>query len=262
MGITRIANVTGLDSIGVPVVMVCRPNSRSVAVSQGKGIDLAAARASGVMESIEVYHGEHITLPLRFASHVQLRYTHPIADLAGLPRTADSLFHPHRLLLWMEGHDLLGSGPRWVPYETVSTNYTVPRPPGSGCFGATSNGLAAGNHLLEAVSHGVCEVIERDATTLWGLLGESDQRRTRIDLATVDDPDCREVLGRYAEAAVETAVWETTTDIGVPSFLCQTHQDWNHADMVVFRAKLAGLARGLGVAVGPTFHPGPVPSGC
>ena len=48
----------------------------------------------------------------------------------------------------------------------------------------------------------------------------------------------------------------------VPSFLCQTHQDWNHADMVVFRAKLAGLARGLGVAVGPTFHPGPVPSGC
>src|SRR5436189_5083131 len=91
MGITRVANVTGLDSIGVPVVMVCRPNSRSVAVSQGKGIDLAAARASGVMESVEVYHGEHITLPLRFASHAQLRYTHPIADLAGLPRTADSL---------------------------------------------------------------------------------------------------------------------------------------------------------------------------
>src|SRR5207249_8186019 len=47
MGITRVANVTGLDSVGIPVVMVCRPNSRSVAVSQGKGIDLASARASG-----------------------------------------------------------------------------------------------------------------------------------------------------------------------------------------------------------------------
>ena len=41
MGITRVANVTGLDSVGIPVVMVCRPNSRSVAVSQGKGIHQA-----------------------------------------------------------------------------------------------------------------------------------------------------------------------------------------------------------------------------
>jgi ribosomal protein S12 methylthiotransferase accessory factor len=221
MGITRIANVTGLDSIGIPVVMVCRPNSRSLAVSQGKGIDLATARASGVMESVEVYHGEQITLPLRFASYAQLRYTHPIVDLDGLPRTAHSLFHPHLTLLWIEGHDLLENGPRWLPYEVVSTNYTVPPPPGSGCFGATSNGLAAGNHLLEAVSHGVCEVIERDATTLWSLLDEDARRRTRVDLATVDDPDCRQVLDRYAEAGVEATVWETTTDVGVPTFLCQ-----------------------------------------
>ena len=52
MGITRIANVTGLDRIGVPVVMVCRPNSRSLSVSQGKGVDLLAAKASGLMESL------------------------------------------------------------------------------------------------------------------------------------------------------------------------------------------------------------------
>jgi ribosomal protein S12 methylthiotransferase accessory factor len=221
MGITRIANITGLDSIGIPVVTVCRPNSRSLAVAQGKGIDLAAARASGVMESLEIYHGEHITLPLKFASFVELRYTHPIADLAGLPRTADSLFHPHRRLLWMEGHDLLGNGPRWVPYETVSTDYTVPRPPGSGCFAATSNGLGSGNHLLEAVTHAICEVIERDATTLWDLLDEEAQRQTRLDLTSVDDPDCRHVLDRYDEAGVAAAAWEITSDVGVPSFLCE-----------------------------------------
>ncbi|MHA1566275.1 MAG: hypothetical protein ACTSX7_13265, partial [Alphaproteobacteria bacterium] len=50
MGITRIANVTGLDTIGIPVVMVLRPNSRSVSVSQGKGFSLDDAKASGVME--------------------------------------------------------------------------------------------------------------------------------------------------------------------------------------------------------------------
>ena len=72
MGITRIANVTGLDALGIPVVMVCRPNSRSIAVSQGKGVELAAAKASGVMEAVETYHAERITLPLKLASYDEL----------------------------------------------------------------------------------------------------------------------------------------------------------------------------------------------
>ena len=46
MGITRVANVTGLDRIGIPIVMVVRPNSRSLAVSQGKGLDLDSRRRS------------------------------------------------------------------------------------------------------------------------------------------------------------------------------------------------------------------------
>src|SRR5437762_14308308 len=62
MGITRIANVTGLDCIGIPVVMVRRPNSRSIAVSHRKETILIAAKASGVMESLEGYHADHITL--------------------------------------------------------------------------------------------------------------------------------------------------------------------------------------------------------
>lgn len=42
-GITRVADVTGLDTIGVPVVMVVRPNARSLSVSQGKGLSIVAA---------------------------------------------------------------------------------------------------------------------------------------------------------------------------------------------------------------------------
>ena len=45
-GISRLANVTGLDRIGVPVVLSIRPDSRSVSVSHGKGITPAAARVS------------------------------------------------------------------------------------------------------------------------------------------------------------------------------------------------------------------------
>ena len=76
MGITRVANVTGLDSIGIPVVMVCRPNSRSLAVSQGKGIDLASARARGSWSRSRVTTGSTSHCHSEFATHQQLRYTH------------------------------------------------------------------------------------------------------------------------------------------------------------------------------------------
>ena len=68
MGITRLADVTGLDYIGIPVIMACRPNSRALSVAQGKGLDLDAARTSGFMEAAETFHGEHIDLPVPVAA--------------------------------------------------------------------------------------------------------------------------------------------------------------------------------------------------
>ncbi len=133
MGITRVANVTGLDYIGVPVVMVCRPNSRSLSVAQGKGLDLPAAKASGIMEAVEGYHSQHITLPLKYASYDELRFTHEMADVARLPKTRDSKYHPDFCLHWVEGYDLLSGKPRWVPYEMVHTHYTLPAITVSGC---------------------------------------------------------------------------------------------------------------------------------
>jgi len=220
MGITRIANVTGLDRIGIPVVMVCRPNARSLAVAQGKGLDLALAKASGLMESVEAYHAEHITLPLKLGSYEELRYTHRVADVTTLPRVSASRFHPNLQILWIAGHDLLQDEPVWIPYELVHTNYTHPLPTGSGCFTLTSTGLASGNHRLEAISHGICEAVERDATTLWHVMEKEARQRSRIDLNTVDEPSCREVLDVFERAAVAVAVWETTTDVGIPSFRC------------------------------------------
>jgi ribosomal protein S12 methylthiotransferase accessory factor len=219
MGITRIGNVTGLDHIGIPVVMVCRPNSRSLAVSQGKGLTLALAKASGLMEAIETYHAEHITLPLKLASYDELRYSHPVADVDALPRVIGSRFHPDLQLLWIEGRDLFRDEPVWVPYELVHANYTYPFPSGSGCFTMTTTGLASGNHRLEAISHGLCEVVERDATTLWHVMDRNAQQRTRLDLDTVDDPACRGVLAAFARADVAVAVWDVRSDVGIPTFL-------------------------------------------
>jgi YcaO-like protein with predicted kinase domain len=221
MGITRVANITGLDRIGLPVVQVSRPNSRSLAGSQGKGLSLAAAKASGVMESVEAYHAENITLPVKYARHTDLSRDHCVVDATTLNRPKNSNYHSEIPLLWIEGIDLLRDEAVWVPFEMVDANFTYPRPAGVGCFAATSNGLASGNHLLEAISHGISEVVERDATTLWGLSGKEAQDLTRLDLQTVHDPACVDVLEKFSRAGIIVGVWETTSDIGVPSFLCK-----------------------------------------
>lgn len=218
LGITRVADVTGLDHIGLPVIQVVRPNSRSLSVSQGKGVDLDAAAASGVMESIESWHAERCDLPLRLGSAEDLRWSLPLANVDGLPFNGEVPFSPHAPLLWAEGQDLLGGGPRYVPYELVHTNYTLPRPTGAGMFLATSNGLASGNVMAEALCHALCEVVERDATTLWHLRGDEERASTRIDLSTVDEPLCRGVLDAFDRAGVAVGVWETTTDVGIPAF--------------------------------------------
>ena len=221
MGITRVANVTGLDSVGIPVVMVTRPNSRSISVAQGKGVTLAAAKASGVMESIESYHAERIALPLKYASYDEMRWTHRVVDVARLPRLSTSAFTPHTPMLWIEGDDLLAGGRKWVPFETVHLNFTLPMPPGSGCFLSGSNGLASGNSLAEATAHAMTEMVERDAATLWRLASPEAQAETRIDPATVADPVCRSLLDRFDDAGVEAGLWDITSDIGLPAFLCR-----------------------------------------
>jgi ribosomal protein S12 methylthiotransferase accessory factor len=243
MGITRVANVTGLDHIGIPVVMVCRPNSRSLAVSQGKGLTMEAAKASGIMESIEMYHAENVLLPLKLASYAALRRAHNVVDADLLGKPFVSAFHPDRPLLWIEGQDWLRQEPAWAPFQLVHTAYTVDMEFDLDSFFPSSRGLASGNTLLEAVSHGLCEVVERDAGTLASAAGDEELAARRLDLGTVEDPDCRSILCLYERAGVAVAVWETTQDIPIPSFRC----------LIVDRER--DPIRGLYAARGSGCHP-------
>lgn len=219
-GITRIANLTGLDRTGIPVVMVCRPNSRSSAVFLGKGIDLAAAKASGVMEAIETWHAEQVTPLLRLGSAAELRQKVPLIDVDGLPRVPGSRFHPYLPMLWCEGRDLIGQENLWLPFDLVHVDATSGDLPGKGCFSASTNGLASGNQPGEAISHALCEVIERDATSLWNQDAPARQDAARLNLATVDDERCRAILRCLDDVEIDVAVWDVTTDVGVPAFLC------------------------------------------
>jgi YcaO-like protein with predicted kinase domain len=221
MGITRVANVTGLDCIGIPVVMACRPNSRSVSVAQGKGLSLESARASALMEAVEGYHAEHVLKSVKFASYEELRYTHNLVDMDLLTRRS-GYTDDEMPILWIEGTDLVTQDPVWVPFELVHTNYTVGPRPGAGCFPASSNGLASGNHPLEAISHAICEIVERDSAARWGQLNDQQRECTRVNLQSITDRDCADTLEKFRKAGVSAAVWEVTSHVGIPAFLCVT----------------------------------------
>lgn len=219
-GVTRVANVTGLDVIGIHVVTVCRPNSRSLSVSQGKGITLAAAKASGMMEAIEMFLAERPEVATYRASFDEIGQRGVALDPALLARPRTSWYRRNLPILWVEGRDLCRDGTVWVPFDLVHMDWTLPLPAGSEIFSMSSNGLASGNHRAEAISHAICELVERDATSLHHQLPDAEKARRRVALSTVDAPACLEALSRFEAAGVDVAVWETTTDIGIACFSC------------------------------------------
>ena len=59
-GISRIADITGLDQVGIPVCIAIRPVSKTLALSSGKGITLDSSFISAGMEAIETHTAEFI----------------------------------------------------------------------------------------------------------------------------------------------------------------------------------------------------------
>lgn len=244
LGITRVADITGLDEIGIPTVMVTRPNSRSLSVSQGKGIDLAAAKVSGIMEALEQFHAENLGLPLLLGSRADLTgWGRRLADTAALPGSQQKLGE-HDRILWVEGELRASGGRIWVPHALVHFDLRLPLPPGSAFFALGSNGLASGNHELEATLHGAYELIERDALALF-YGDERGQWQRRLELESVTDSTCRELLRAYERAGIEVAVWEITSDIRVPAFLA------------MIRDREANPFRPVGAAHGAGCHGDP-----
>jgi YcaO-like protein with predicted kinase domain len=217
MGITRVGNITGLDRIGIPVAVAVRPNSRSVSVSQGKGLELPQAMASALMEACEGFHAEEIG-PTHCAPYRDLAANQNVAAPATLCAGVRP-FDPAAAIDWIEGCDLLCGGTCWVPAEIVHTDYSLPVP--DGYFLAGSNGLASGNHRVEAINAALYELVERDALALWMALPLRQRAGCVVDLGSVDDPDCRTLLAKYRAARIAVRVWNVTTDVGIAAFLCE-----------------------------------------
>jgi ribosomal protein S12 methylthiotransferase accessory factor len=221
LGITRLANLTGLDTIGLPTWMAVRPNSKGLSTSQGKGVTHAAAQASALMESIESWHCENILRPTRIASPHEMSRAEPTCDVLQLSRYADRPLRQDLSISWIEGRDLAGDTPCWVPWEAVSTDYTTrPGDRAETLFVQSSNGLAGGNHLAEAVFHALTELVERDAVAQTvDQFRRADPAR-RIRRRSIQDPALLDLLSMLDAAGLETVLFDLAVDTRLPVCGC------------------------------------------
>lgn len=220
-GITRIADLTGLDTLGVPVFAAVRPMGKSLSTQQGKGLTPAAARVSALMESLETFSAENVARPVIRGSYRALAKRRHVVDVRRLPvstgrETAPTRKHAttrKRLDLdarwaWVEGFDLTAGEPILVPLEAVTLDTTFTRPP---TFDISSNGLASGNVLVEAIVHGLCEVLERDAEAAWRR--EGGDRRLVLD--TISDPACSALIDRITATGARVFIWDLAAETGI-----------------------------------------------
>lgn len=213
VGISRIADLTGLDRIGIPVFQAVRPMGRSLSVSQGKGMTQAAARVSAMMEAIEIWHAENLILPgWRARADAPGRPAIAAADLAALsiapPVSGDDI-------PWTEATDCGTGNPVAVPRDLASLDFTHDGDPP--WLLRSTDGLAGGNTPDEAFASALAELIERRCKAEFHAAPPQAQAVRRIDPALLagDSPAIAALTGLVLDAGLDLDLFDMTNSLGV-----------------------------------------------
>ena len=219
-GITRLANITGLDRIGIPTTLSMRPNGLTLSNSSGKGLTMEAAMASGAMEAIELFHAEVCRLRSERLSYHQVADRYPCLTVDELPLARSAPFTPDWPYLWTFGWDLVAQHEVALPLCMVHMGNRQERIDDLFSFQVTSNGLASGNNMLEAINAGLFEAVERDAVTChrerWHTTGEAPPV---VKLETVEHPLARKLLDHLEGVGIATIMFDCTLDTDVPVYM-------------------------------------------
>ncbi|MCC1491919.1 YcaO-like family protein [Cognatishimia sp. F0-27] len=192
-GITRMADITGLDRLGFPVVQAVRPLAHSNAVTQGKADTRAGAAVGAALECLEMAAGER---PSRLPSappHDPALWR-ALAPGADWP-TADTPF----VAAW----ELSTMRRAAVPRDLLNTDFTLGAEAEVAPILRQSVGLGAGTTLATALMHGLLESIEADAR-IRADAQDNWQRRA----FPAGDPRSAPLLDTLDKAGLRAALWQ------------------------------------------------------
>ncbi|HEY0478882.1 MAG TPA: YcaO-like family protein [Kofleriaceae bacterium] len=155
-GVTRIADVSRLDDLGIHVATATRiPRHRaSISVASGRGASITEARCAAIAEAIERACAEPDgRVAVRNASAAELDGA--VLRLSALGVTDGEA----RCTAWCRGEGLSSGEPVWIPAAAV----LYPWPAADVAFRPATHGLAAGTSRDDAATRGLLECVERDA---------------------------------------------------------------------------------------------------
>jgi ribosomal protein S12 methylthiotransferase accessory factor len=222
IGCTRVGDLTHLDPAGIPVHVAIRPAAASLATSHGKGLTPALSRVSAAMESIETWYAEQpLPVAVGGATHAMLaaELDYP---LEALEWAAPSLLHDRFPLQWVGATTLLTRRPTLVPRDLVAIDRLL----GPGVwrprlFQVSTNGLASGNDLDEAVLHGLCELVEREAVAR----SAHQLQRHPVDVDALD-ASVRELVERITDTSRGfLRLYRLPNPVGLPCYGAVTRDD-------------------------------------
>ena len=227
IGVTRIADITNLDRLGVPIFSSIRPSAAPGAISiySGKGSTEQRARISAIMESFERCLAERpglnaniagdISAPALVESYLNARENYVTLDPGSL--LLSQPYNPSSLLEWVGAYDLLNKEEVFVSANAVYHPYDSP----GQCqklFLSNTNGLASGNVLEEAILHGLLEVIERDAIST----AQFTRDLGKEIVLTEEEGYLYEISRKFKDSGIDLKIWLVPTDTGIPTIIAAT----------------------------------------
>jgi ribosomal protein S12 methylthiotransferase accessory factor len=196
--------------------------------ASGKGMTMVEAQTSALGEALERYSGdcwntEEIIFRRRREldgdsldpRELVLFAPSQYAELRYSAYSDDSVFG------WVPARSLVGDHLVFVPALAIFMNYEVQRPE-EFLFPITSNGLAAGPTLSEAILRAAFEVLERDAAMITWL---NRLPCTRVDPLSHPDPDVQEMCRAYERRGVHFELYLLPTDHSVKVFFAVGYQE-------------------------------------
>ena len=148
LGVTRLADITGLDRVGIPVYSSVVPKSDDVlSVYNGKGARRIDAQVGALMEAIERQTVIRARPPSVQGSLADLRRSRVVLDPRDVNHKLAKDYSEDQVYSWIEAVNLVTSEPCWVPAKLAGYLWRdVPYP---SCFQSNdTHGLASGNCTL------------------------------------------------------------------------------------------------------------------
>jgi YcaO-like protein with predicted kinase domain len=144
---------------------------------------------------------------------VALDLDYDVRELSLAPR---SPLTANVVLDWITGHGLLTGRATFAPTDLIRLDLTPLVDWAQALFRVTSNGLATGNTVADAVLHGLVEVIERDSIASY--LAQPPPERQYVDPATCRDPAARRTYEALQAAGCTVLACDITSRVGLPCY--------------------------------------------